>query len=167
MQSPKKSVQCVRGMLWNFNLPEPLSFLLLLPFLLLVPVELLLLLLLLFSCGCCCCSTTLAACCSSFARCPARPFGDTALEDDGGDDVGVGDTVSERLERNAPAVAAGLFTNASSPALFTQTVATFGPTVITVGRTRVKAKVEPGSGSRYGGGLRDLIVGRSAEKWWD
>lgn len=144
-------------MLWI--LPEPLSFLLLLPFLLLVPVELLLLL---FSCGCCCCSTTLAACCSSLARCPARPFGDTALEDVGGEDDG--DTVSERLEGSGPGVVTGLLTNASSPTLFMQRVATFGPTVITVGRTRVKANVEPGSGSRYGGGLRDLIVGRSAGK---
>lgn len=75
--------------------------------------------------------------------------------------------VSERFE--APAlqelfvligVGAGATTHISSLAT------TLGATVMTVGRTSVRAKVEPGKGSRYGGGLLDFIVtcvGKSKE----
>lgn len=77
-------------------------------------------------------------------------------------------SVSERLEEIQGEVNGGVGT---SPELFTQIVvsslATLGPTVITVGRTSVNANVEPGKGSRYGGGLRDFIdegIGKSKRR---
>lgn len=82
------------------------------------------------------------------------------------------DVVSERFEAapRTSAVTTGLLvTNVASPEKRHSSFAatTLGPTVITVGRSRVRANVEPGNGSRYGGGLLDFIVtcvGISAEK---
>lgn len=62
-----------------------------------------------------------------------------------------------------------LITDAEDEELSSLTTATFGPTVITVGRTSVNAKVDPGSGSRYGGGLLDFLetcVGIAVIKCW-
>lgn len=136
-----------------FNSPETLSFLLL-P-LLLVVLELLLLLL----CGC----VPFGLC---FTR--ARPVGDSvtvlaAVEEEDDEDV------SERFEEalitspgdttGRPFLIRAVVTSlGATPAALSSSLATLGPTVITVGRSRVNAKVEPGRGSRYGGGLLDFIV---------
>lgn len=114
--------------------PEILSFLLL-------P-----LLLLLFNCCCCCCRILgLESDC---------PFGDT---------VPRGTDTESAEEVATPDVITGLLFGDKSPATLellttVSSLAAFGPTVITVGRTSVRANVEPGSGSLYGGGLLALIV---------
>lgn len=138
-----------------FNSPETLSFLLL-P-LLLVVLELLLLLLLLL-CGC----VPFGLC---FTR--ARPVGDSAtaaVEEEDDEDVSErfeealitspGDTTGRPFLIRAVVTSLG----ATPAALSSSLATTLGPTVITVGRSRVNAKVEPGRGSRYGGGLLDFIV---------
>lgn len=149
-----------------FNSPETLSFLLL-P-LLFVVLELLLLLLLLLLCGC----VPFGLC---FTR--ARPLGDSAtalaVEEEDAEDVSErfeealitspGDTTGRPFLTRAVTISLG-----DTPAALPSSLATtLGPTVITVGRRRVNAKVEPGRGSRYGGGLLDFIVvtcvGRSGD----
>lgn len=85
----------------------------------------------------------------AFTPLVTRPVGDTTpedLDDDEGDGENDGGGLLVMV-----GVTTGLTDIESSLAT------TFGPTVMTVGLSSVNAKVDPGNGSRYGGGLRDLI----------